>query len=164
MGPHNTNTTPTQHQHNTNTTTGVNSAGLQAKQAVIAAALEHHALSPSTPTLNVLAAVGGAEIAAMVGAFLEASDTRTAAVVDGFVSGVAALVAVRTQPAVAEVLFGSHCSAEKGTAVLLDALQLAAPLNASMRLGEGTGAVLAVGMLRGAAALFEMADLADIVE
>lgn len=99
----------------------------------------------------------------MVGAFLEASDTRTAAVVDGFVSGVAALVAVRMQPAVSEVLFGSHRSAEKGTGVLLDALQLEAPLDGNMRLGEGTGAVLAVGLLRAAAALYGMATLADVV-
>lgn len=138
------------------------STGLRAKQSVVAAALTHHALSPTDPPLRVLSAVGGAEIAAMVGAFLEAADTRTAAVVDGFVSGVAALVAARMQPGVGEVLFGSHRSSEKGTKVLLDALQLAAPLDASMRLGEGTGAVLAVGLLRGAAALFGMADLADV--
>lgn len=143
--------------------TGVDTAGLQAKQHSVAAALAHHALSTSTPPLTVLAAVGGVEIAAMVGAYLEASDTRIAAVVDGFVSGVAALVAVRMQPAVSEVLFGSHRSAEKGTALLLDALQLSAPLDANMRLGEGTGAVLAVAMLRGAAALFGMANLADVV-
>ncbi len=148
------------------THTGVDAAGLHTKQTVVTNALQHHKFTPTSipPAEAALAAVGGLELAAMVGAYMQAYDMGIAAIVDGFVSGVAALVAVRMQPDVHQVLFGSHTSAEKGTRVLLEALELVAPLDGGLRLGEGTGAVLAVGLLRAATALLcDVATLEDVI-
>lgn len=133
---------------------------------VVTNALAHHAITPDNPPSgqHALEAVGGLELAAMVGAYLQAADMRVAAIVDGFVSGAAALVAVRMQSNVHDVLFGSHASSEKGTRVLLKALELVVPLDGGLRLGEGTGAVLAVGVLRAAAALLtDMGTLEEVI-
>lgn len=99
----------------------------------------------------------------MTGAYLEASRRGVLAVVDGFVSGAAALAAARIDPACRRVLLPSHCSAEHGTHVLLQALDAGEPaLDMQLRLGEGTGAVLAVPLLRAAAAI--MTDMASLDE
>ncbi|GBF88556.1 nicotinate-nucleotide-dimethylbenzimidazole phosphoribosyltransferase [Raphidocelis subcapitata] len=143
--------------------TGVGDAGLAAKTAAVAAALAANAaLIKEGGALCALRAVGGLELAAMTGAYLEAGRRRLPVVVDGFISGAAALAAARHDPSILPCLFASHASAEAGAAAVLEALGLRAPLHMGMRLGEGTGAALALPLLRSAAAL--MTDVASLAE
>ncbi len=95
----------------------------------------------------------GFEIAALTGAYLRAAQLGIPLLVDGFISTAAALLAVRIQPSVHPWLFLSHTSAEPGHAFALDALQLRPLLDLGMRLGEGSGAAVAVPLLRMACAL-----------
>jgi len=153
--------------------TGLDDAGLQVKQDAVAAALQANtALVQSGCALQALQAVGGLELAAMAGACLEAEKLNIPVVVDGFISGAAALAAVRHNPGVRRVLFLSHRSAERGAAILIAALQgsstscesnhLPPPvLDLQMRLGEGTGALLMVPLLKAACSIMNMASLAD---
>ena len=105
-----------------------------------------------------LAAVGGLEIAGLVGVILEAAGARKPVLIDGFVSGAAALVATAIEPAVAGYLIASHRSQELGHGAVLSRLGLVPLLDLELRLGEGTGAVLALPLLRGASRLLnEMA-------
>lgn len=114
--------------------------------------------------LGALQAVGGLELAAMVGAYLAAAERQVPVIVDGFVSGAAALTAVRHQPDVSQCLFISHQSAEAGTQRLLAELGQLPVLDMGLRLGEGTGAVLSVPLLRSAAAMVsDMASLEDVL-
>jgi nicotinate-nucleotide--dimethylbenzimidazole phosphoribosyltransferase len=146
--------------------TGVDDHGLAVKRRVVAAALERHAPRPQDPR-SALAAVGGLEIAALAGAVLEAAGRRKAVVVDGFISTVATLAAVRLDPAVRPALFFAHRSAESGHGLALAALDATPLLDLGMRLGEGSGAALAIPVLRSAAAIlrematFEQAGVAD---
>jgi NaMN:DMB phosphoribosyltransferase len=117
--------------------TGVGDAGLAAKRRAVAAALEANAaLIAGGGALGALQAAGGLELAAMAGAFIEAARRRLPAVVDGFVSGAAALAAARIDPSVRGCLFASHRSAEAAAGLVLEELGLAAPLHMGMRLGE----------------------------
>ncbi|KAF5840144.1 phosphoribosyltransferase-domain-containing protein [Dunaliella salina] len=153
--------------------TGLDDAGLRVKQEAVAAALQANAaLVQSGCALQALQAVGGLELAAMTGACLEAEKLNTPVVVDGFISGAAALVAVRHNPCVRRVLFLSHKSAEQGAAILNSALQGCSAeyesnhpsppvLDLGMRLGEGTGALLMVPLLKAACSIMNMASLAD---
>ncbi|KAF8073024.1 CYCB2-3 [Scenedesmus sp. PABB004] len=144
--------------------TGVDDAGLAAKRRVVAAALAANRELIDSGPLRALRAVGGLELAAMAGAVLEAAERGMPVLVDGFVAGAAALAAVRAAPAAARSLFLSHRSAEAGTAVLVAELGLGAPpLDMGLRLGEGTGALLALPLLRSAAALLRMASLEDVL-
>lgn len=142
-------------------------AGLRRKCAVVEAALAANAAAvASGAPLAVLAAVGGLELAAMAGAFLEAGRRGMPVLVDGFISGAAAAVAARADPRAASVQFWSHASAERGaSAAAAAAGSYAAPaLCMGLRLGEGTGAVLAVPLLRSAAAIMaDMASLNDVL-
>ena len=97
---------------------------------------------------RTLAALGGFEIAALVGAIEAARERRALVLLDGFITGVAALIAVRRDPAVLPLLVAGHCSAEPAHAAVLDALGLRPLLSLDMRLGEGSGAALALGLLR----------------
>ncbi|KAF0697462.1 Aste57867_11846 [Aphanomyces stellatus] len=148
--------------------TGLDDAGILRKVAIVEEALAVNAAAIRAAPLDTLAAVGGLEIAAMTGAMLEAAARRVPVIVDGFISGAAALCAQRLEPAtMAHALFLSHQSQEKGARVLLDALQLtqSAPLQMQMRLGEGTGAVLCVPLLQSAAAVVrDMASLQSVLE
>ena len=108
--------------------------------------------------LDVLAKVGGFEIGVLAGVMLGGSLARRAVVLDGFISGAAGLIAYNMCPNVRDYLVAAHLSAESGHRVVLSHVGLRPLLDLGMRLGEGTGAVLAMGLLEAAAAcLTEMA-------
>lgn len=146
--------------------TGIALADLPRKVAVIERALRVNRPDPSDP-LDVLSKVGGLEIAALTGVFLAAAAWRQPVVMDGFISAAAALAAVRLCPAVAAYILPSHVSVEVGHQVVLDELGLVPLFDLQMRLGEGTGAVLAMGIIEAAAKLlaematFESAGVAN---
>lgn len=137
--------------------TGLDDAQLAHKQAVLTRALARHA--DAHEPLAVLAALGGFEIAMMAGAMLQAASERRVVLVDGFIAGAAALVARTLVPQVQDYLVFCHRSAERGHHLLLAHLQAVPLLNLDMRLGEGTGALLAWPLLQ-SAALF-MAEMAS---
>jgi nicotinate-nucleotide--dimethylbenzimidazole phosphoribosyltransferase len=126
--------------------TGIDDEGLARKIDVVRRALAVNGVGKLDP-LGVLAAVGGLEIAAMAGVILGAAAEGTCVLSDGVISGAAALAAVRLCPAAADYLFPSHRSVEPAHAVLLDALGLTPVIELDMRLGEGTGAALTMGIL-----------------
>jgi nicotinate-nucleotide--dimethylbenzimidazole phosphoribosyltransferase len=146
--------------------TGLDDAGVRHKAAVIDAALARHRPDPERP-LEVLATVGGLEIAALVGAILGAAGARVPVVLDGFITGAAALVAARLAPELPPRLIAAHRSAEPGHAVVLGELGLEPILDLGLRLGEGSGAALAIPVIRAAArilgemATFESAGVSD---
>ncbi|MDP1953832.1 MAG: nicotinate-nucleotide--dimethylbenzimidazole phosphoribosyltransferase [Polaromonas sp.] len=137
--------------------TGLNDAQLAHKQAVLTRALARHA--DVREPLAVLAALGGFEIAMMTGAMLQAASERRVVLVDGFIAGAAALVACALAPQVRDYLVFCHRSAERGHHLLLAHLKATPLLDLDMRLGEGTGALLAWPLLQ-SAALF-MAEMAS---
>jgi nicotinate-nucleotide--dimethylbenzimidazole phosphoribosyltransferase len=134
---------------------------VQHKAKVIARALAKHAQIASTP-LDMLRCLGGFEIAALVGAYIRSAQLGVPVLVDGFISTVAALAAVRINPAVAPWLLLSHQSAEPAHGLLIAALGVRPLLQLDMRLGEASGAAIAVSLLHSACALHnEMASFAD---
>ena len=140
---------------------GLDAAGVARKLAVAERAASR---SDATSPLEVLAEFGGYEIAMMAGAVLGSAERRRPVIIDGFIATVAALVAVRLQPAARGYCVFSHRSAERGHASLLDALGAKPYLDLGLRLGEGTGAVMAVPLLRAAAGILTgMADLSDVL-
>lgn len=140
--------------------TGVDDAGLARKQHAIAAGLARH--GDQREPLAVLASLGGFEIAALAGAMLRTAGHRIPVLVDGFIATAAALAAVRLNPGLRDWLHFSHCSSEAGHAHLLAALQAEPLLDLEMRLGEGSGAAVALPLLRTACALHnEMATFAE---
>ncbi|MFG6448925.1 nicotinate-nucleotide--dimethylbenzimidazole phosphoribosyltransferase [Roseateles sp. BYS180W] len=140
--------------------TGVDDTQLTHKTEVLARTLRRHP-DAQTP-LAALAALGGFEIAMMVGAVLEAALQRRVIVVDGFITGAAVLVAARLQPAVLQRCVFSHQSAEAGHALMLRELQATPLLHLGLRLGEGSGAALAWPLLQSAATLLrDMASFAS---
>jgi nicotinate-nucleotide--dimethylbenzimidazole phosphoribosyltransferase len=132
--------------------TGIGDERLAKKIAIVEAALERHRPDPSEP-LDVLACVGGLEIAALVGAILACAEARIPVVLDGFITGAAALVAVAIEPVAAARLIASHRSPEPGHRVALDRLGLEPLLELDLRLGEASGAALALPIVRAAAAV-----------
>lgn len=147
--------------------TGVDDAGLEAKAGAVAAALSSNAaLLSSGDPLAALRAVGGLELAAIAGAVAAAAAKRAPIVIDGFVACAAALVAVRINPSVRRCLFLSHRSAERAAPALLHALDAGVPpLDMGLRLGEGTGALLVLPLLHGAAAVMtDVALLQDVLK
>jgi nicotinate-nucleotide--dimethylbenzimidazole phosphoribosyltransferase len=137
--------------------TGVDEAGRARKIEVVRRALGVNAPDPADG-LDVLAKLGGFEIAGLVGVILAGAAHRTAVVLDGFIAGAAALVAVALAPEARHALFAAHRSAEPGHALALRHLGLGPYLALDMRLGEGTGAALFVPLARAAAAIYsEMA-------
>jgi nicotinate-nucleotide--dimethylbenzimidazole phosphoribosyltransferase len=140
---------------------GHDEAGLKRKHAVLAQAA---ARSAATEALGVLSEFGGCEIAMMAGAVLGAASMRRPVVVDGFIASAAALAAVRLQPAARDYCVFAHRSAEPGHALLLEKLSAEPLLDLGLRLGEGTGAVLAIPLLRAAARLLtDVANLDDVL-
>ena len=131
--------------------TGRGPEEMRHKIAVVGKALEVNAPHASDP-VGVLAKVGGFEIGVLAGVVLGAASERRAVVLDGFISGAAALIAYGLSPAVRDYLIASHRSAEKGHRAVLAHLGLDPLLDLGMRLGEGTGAVLAMGIIEAAAA------------
>jgi nicotinate-nucleotide--dimethylbenzimidazole phosphoribosyltransferase len=132
--------------------TGLDESGRARKVAVVRRALEVNALDPADG-LDVLAKVGGFEIAGLVGVILAGAAHRIPVALDGFIAGAAALVADALAPAARDALFASHRSAEPGHALALRHLGLEPYLALDMRLGEGTGAALFVMLARAAAAI-----------
>ncbi len=141
--------------------TGLNSAGVTHKALVIARALSLHEVAADQP-LEVLCSLGGFEIAGLTGAYIAAAQNGLPVLVDGFISSVAALVAVRVNPAVRAWLLFGHTSAEPGHRRILEELNAQALLQLGMRLGEGSGAAVAVPLLQLACALHRgMATFAE---
>ncbi len=141
--------------------TGLNAAGVRHKAAVIDQALQRHAAALNTP-LTTLAALGGLEIAALTGAYIAAAQAGLPVLVDGFISSVAALAAVRINPDVRDWLLFGHQSAEPAHAQVLQALDGKPLLQLGMRLGEASGAAAAFPLLQLACALHaEMATFAE---
>ena len=141
--------------------TGIDDRGLAHKIAVIERALAVNAPDPADG-LGVLAAVGGLEIGGLAGVILGAASRRVPVVLDGFVAGAAALVAATVCPPVRPHLVAAHRSVERGHGAALDWLGLAPLLDLGLRLGEGTGAVLAMPLIDAAlAALDEMATFEE---
>jgi nicotinate-nucleotide--dimethylbenzimidazole phosphoribosyltransferase len=129
--------------------TGIDDATLGRKIVAIEKGLELNRPDPNDP-LDVLAKIGGLEIGAMTGVILAAAAFHVPMLLDGFISGAAALLAQRFSPQVREILFASHLSAERGHAFMLNELKLAPVLDLSMRLGEGTGACILMGLIEAA--------------
>ena len=146
--------------------TGLDAAGLSHKQRVIDSALLLHQHAGSEP-FEVLRRLGGFEIAALAGAFVACAQHGLPVLVDGFITTVAALCAVRLNPACRPWLLFGHRSAEPGHALVLQALKAEPLLDLGLRLGEGSGAALAVPLLRlacslhGGMATFEEAQVSD---
>jgi nicotinate-nucleotide--dimethylbenzimidazole phosphoribosyltransferase len=130
--------------------TGLDQSGVAHKAQVIEAAIQKHA--PQT-TMDALCCFGGFEIAAMTGAYIYAAQQGLPILVDGFISTVAALYAVALCPSSRQWMFFAHQSAEPGHQAILKALNASALVNIGMRLGEGSGAAVAVPLLRLACAL-----------
>lgn len=127
--------------------TGLNAAGVTHKALVIERALALHVEQAGDP-LRSLFCLGGFEIAALVGAYLACAQEGVAVLVDGFICSVAALVAVRLSPSCRDWLLFGHRGAEPGHRYVLEALQAEPLLDLGLRLGEGSGAALAVPLLR----------------
>jgi nicotinate-nucleotide--dimethylbenzimidazole phosphoribosyltransferase len=141
---------------------GVTDPTLAHKIAVVTAALQRHRPDPADP-VGVLAAVGGLEHAALVGAMLAAAARRVPVLLDGAITAAAALVAVALCPPLTGHLVASHRSPEPSASVALDHLELAPLVDLELRLGEGTGGLLAVPLVQAAARLLgEVATLADL--
>jgi nicotinate-nucleotide--dimethylbenzimidazole phosphoribosyltransferase len=141
--------------------TGLDDAGVARKARVVERVLARH--PDARDPLAVLAAMGGLEVAALTGVVLGCAARRVPVVLDGFITTAAALAAARLAPACTDALVGGHRSREPGHTVQLEALGLEPVLDLDLRLGEGSGAVLAVGVVRAAAAvLAEMATFADL--
>ena len=135
--------------------TGVDAAGVHKKAEVVKQALALHArVILEGNATAILGALGGFEIATMTGFLLGAAACRLPVVVDGFISSSAALAARAIAPRVMDYLFFSHVSAETGHQRMLDSLGARAILNLDMRLGEGSGAAMAMPVLDGAVALY----------
>ena len=141
--------------------TGLDSAGRARKAQIIDAALAQHRLADASPE-RILCAVGGLEIAAISGAIIAAAQRRIPVLIDGFIASVAALAAVSLNPSCRPYLIFSHRSAEQGHRLVLDALEARPLLDLNLRLGEGSGAALALPILRLACALHNgMATFAE---
>ena len=141
---------------------GLTSAGLLRKIQVIRQALALHKPDANDP-VDVLAKVGGFDIGGLAGVYLGAAKMRLPVLIDGFISGTAALLACRLCPEAKEYMIASHKSKEPGMQILLKALGLSASLDCDMCLGEGTGAVAFFPVLDMAAAVYrQMSTFADI--
>ena len=141
--------------------TGLDANGVQHKAAVIARALALHAANLNDP-LEILRRLGGFEIAALAAAYISCAQRGITVLVDGYITTAAALIAVRINPEISPWLIYSHRSAEPGHILMLNALQAETLLELGMRLGEGSGAGMAVPLLRLACALHnEMATFAE---
>ncbi|MCM2971535.1 nicotinate-nucleotide--dimethylbenzimidazole phosphoribosyltransferase [Larsenimonas suaedae] len=141
--------------------TGVNDIQLARKKALITQALRRHREALFDP-IDTLAALGGFELVGLVGAILAGAEAGMAVVIDGFMVSVAAMYACAIAPEAREYLIFSHQSEERGHALALDWLAARPLLSLGLRIGEGSGAALALPMLRSALAFYnEMASFDD---
>lgn len=132
---------------------GVDAAGIERKRALVSDALQRHADAVAAGPLAALTALGGLELAALTGAIEEAWARRLPVVLDGYAASVPALVAIQRDPTVAEGLIAGHRSAEPGHGVVLTELGLEPLLDLRLRVGEGSGALLALALIGQAGAL-----------
>lgn len=141
--------------------TGVDDERLQLKVKAIEQGLRVNQPDPRDP-LDVLAKVGGFEIGGMAGVILAGAAYRVPVVIDGFISGAAALIATRLCPLVSDYLIASHLSEEPGHRIMLEMMGLKPMLTMRMRLGEGTGAALAMTLIDAAVKIYnEMATFSE---
>lgn len=141
--------------------TGVDDAGLARKIAAIETALAVNRPDPNN-AFDVLCKVGGLEIAGLAGVIIAAAAHRVPVVIDGFISGAAALIAVGLAPAARPYLIASHRSVEVGHTAMFDLLGVRPLFDFDLRLGEGTGAVLAFHVVEAACRILdEMATFAE---
>jgi nicotinate-nucleotide--dimethylbenzimidazole phosphoribosyltransferase len=146
--------------------TGIDEPARRRKIEIVERALRRHAADLGDP-IGVLAAVGGFEIAGLAGLLLGAAARRLPVLLDGFITGAAALIAGRLCPDAIDGWIASHRSSEPGHRVILDRLGLRPLLELDLRLGEGTGAVLAMPLVESALrilaemATFDSAGVAD---
>ncbi|MBL7069423.1 MAG: nicotinate-nucleotide--dimethylbenzimidazole phosphoribosyltransferase [Candidatus Omnitrophica bacterium] len=126
--------------------TGIDDNALSNKIAVI-----EKAISVNKPNaddaIDVLSKVGGFEIGGLAGAILTAASKRVPVVIDGFISGAAALIAYQLEPKVKDYMIAAHCSVERGHRIILEHIGLKPLLDFDLRLGEGTGAALGIGII-----------------
>jgi len=141
--------------------TGVDDVGLARKRSAVERALVVNRVDP-TDGLDLLGKLGGYEIGGLAGAILGAAAARKAVVIDGFISTAAAIVAATLAPQVKDYLIAAHCSQELGHRLMLDWLGLTPLLDLQMRLGEGTGAALAMSLVEASCkVLDEMATFGE---
>ncbi|WFU78487.1 nicotinate-nucleotide--dimethylbenzimidazole phosphoribosyltransferase [Bradyrhizobium sp. CIAT3101] len=141
--------------------TGVDAAGRAHKARVIDGAIARHGVTGAAPE-KILCAVGGLEIAAISGAIIAAAQARIPVLIDGFIVSVAALAAVRLNPSCQPFLLPSHQSAEQGHRLVLRALNVQPLISLDLRLGEGSGAAIALPLVRSACSLHnDMATFAQ---
>jgi nicotinate-nucleotide--dimethylbenzimidazole phosphoribosyltransferase len=134
--------------------TGLDAAGLARKVAAVRRALEVNDQDGSDPVAT-LAALGGFEIAFLTGVALDAAERRLVVLLDGFITGAAALAAEGIRPGTSAAMVAAHRSPEPGHALVLEALGLDPLLDLGLRLGEGTGAALALPLLHAAPAILD---------
>ena len=130
--------------------TGIGQKTRLHKVEVVEKAIKLHNDQTRT-VLGALGCLGGFEIAAMVGAIQEAVDRGAMVVLDGYITGVSALIAVKLDPKCVSHMVAAHCSSEPGAKYILDALGLDPLFDLQLRLGEGSGAVIATGLVKSAA-------------
>ncbi len=141
--------------------TGLDDEGLKRKVNIIQRALDVNRPDPKDP-IDVLSKVGGFEIGGIAGVILAGAKNRIPVVIDGFVSGAAALIATGLSPLVKPYLIASHQSAEIGHKIILEYLDLKPLLNLDLRLGEGTGAALGIFLVEASLRILdEMATFAE---
>ena len=141
--------------------TGINDDAFKNKVRVIEDAIKINKPNPKNP-LDVLAKLGGAEIAGIAGIVLGAAANRIPVVIDGFISTAGALIACEIEPKVKEYIFAAHTSVERGHWIMLERMDLKPILNLNMRLGEGTGAALGMSMIEAGVKIYnEMATFGE---
>jgi len=141
--------------------TGLDQEGWRRKVEVIRRALSINRPDPKDP-IDVLSKIGGLEIGGIAGVILAGARHQVPVVIDGFISGAAALIAAGLSPQVKSYQIASHQSVEKGHKILLDFLGLNPLLNLDLRLGEGTGAALGIFFAEASIKLLdEMATFAE---
>jgi len=149
--------------------TGLDDSGLAKKTQILQQAISKHGLGGADP-LKVLATFGGFEIAMMVGAMLEAAQAKAILLIDGFIATSALLVAAKLQSNILDYCIFSHCSDESGHQYMLEQFNAKPLLNLGLRLGEGTGAVLAYPLVQAAVnflnemASFESAGVSEKID
>lgn len=128
--------------------TGLSTDKVRHKAAVLKQAIDRHQISTGGAPLDILARVGGHEVAALTGAFVAAAQAGCPVLVDGFIASVAALAAIRINPAARDWMIFAHVSAEPGHRLVLDEIGADPLLDLGMRLGEGSGAAVALPLVR----------------
>ena len=140
---------------------GLSDSGLSRKLEAIKKAIKLHHPDPEDP-LSVLSMLGGFDIAGMVGLYLGGALYQVPVLIDGVISAVAALLAVKICPASKKAMLATHVSAEPAGCMILDEIGLEPMITAGMRLGEGTGALCAIPMLDMACSVYQGSTFGEL--